>query len=202
MLANGAAQVAQTGGLNTADWALILSLCSLVVAISAFVWNVWSKFIYPKPKVRVFFAVSAVSGVRNAHADGISYSSTEEILTLTAWNHGPGPVVIHLAVGHKKRFQPWKEADVVFHPLHNYPQQENHSIGPFSGGLPNRIDVGDRHTAFLQLKNETIADSKIWRVGFTDTFGRYHWAKTRDMKRVKKEVSAALASPGFENPGN
>lgn len=184
--------MSQTGGLTTADWALILSLCSLVVAIAAFVWNVWSKFIYPKPKVRIFFAVNAVVGVRNANSDGISYSSGEEILALTAWNHGPGPVVIHLAVGHKKRFRPWKEADVVFHPLHNYPQQADFSIGPFSGGLPARLDVGERHTSFLQLKNETIADSKIWRVGFGDTFGRYHWARMRDVKMVKKEVRAAL----------
>ena len=39
--------------MTTSDWALIISLCSLAVALSSFVWNVWSKFIYPKPTVRV-----------------------------------------------------------------------------------------------------------------------------------------------------
>jgi hypothetical protein len=43
--------------MTTADWALIISLCSLLLAMAGFVWNVWSKFIYPKPKVRVSIGV-------------------------------------------------------------------------------------------------------------------------------------------------
>ena len=30
--------------MTTADWALVISLCSFAVALAGFVWNVWSKF--------------------------------------------------------------------------------------------------------------------------------------------------------------
>ena len=39
--------------MTTADWALVVSLFSFLVALAAFVWNVWSKFIYPRAKSRL-----------------------------------------------------------------------------------------------------------------------------------------------------
>jgi hypothetical protein len=41
--------------MQTADWALVISLCSAGVSLASFIWNVWSKFIYPKPVVQVSF---------------------------------------------------------------------------------------------------------------------------------------------------
>ena len=41
--------------MTVADWALVISICSAAVLLAGFVWNVWSKFIYPKPKVAVSF---------------------------------------------------------------------------------------------------------------------------------------------------
>jgi hypothetical protein len=38
------------GDMTTADWALVISLCSVAVSLAGFVWNVWSKFIYPRAK--------------------------------------------------------------------------------------------------------------------------------------------------------
>ena len=52
---NAAQQIVSTANemeLTTGDWALVISLCSFVVALASFVWNVWSKFIYPKGRVR------------------------------------------------------------------------------------------------------------------------------------------------------
>jgi hypothetical protein len=39
--------------MHTADWALVISLFSAVIALSSLAWNVWPKFIYPKPTVRI-----------------------------------------------------------------------------------------------------------------------------------------------------
>jgi hypothetical protein len=33
--------------MTTADWALVISICSAIVSLASFVWNVWSKFVYP-----------------------------------------------------------------------------------------------------------------------------------------------------------
>ena len=57
--------------MTTADWALIISLCSLLLAMAGFVWNVWSKFIYPKPKVRVSIGVHSRS-MHRARAPNMS----------------------------------------------------------------------------------------------------------------------------------
>ena len=43
--------------MTTADWALAVSLCSFAVALAGFVWNVWSKFIFPKAKVRSYISI-------------------------------------------------------------------------------------------------------------------------------------------------
>ena len=67
------------GTMQTADWALVISLCSFGVSLAAFVWNVWSKFIYPKPQVQVAFRMMTI--VQGGSAD-------ESILSLSATKHG------------------------------------------------------------------------------------------------------------------
>jgi hypothetical protein len=41
--------------MTVVDWALVIGLFSAAIALASFVWNVWSKFIYPKPKVQMSF---------------------------------------------------------------------------------------------------------------------------------------------------
>ena len=42
-----------SGGLTlgTAEYALIISITSLLLAFCSLIWNVWSKFIFPKPAI-------------------------------------------------------------------------------------------------------------------------------------------------------
>jgi hypothetical protein len=46
--------------MTTADWALVISLLSAATSLAGFIWSVWSKFIYPKPRVRVSFSMVSV----------------------------------------------------------------------------------------------------------------------------------------------
>src|SRR6266404_9686118 len=69
--------------MTTADWALVISICSAIVSLVSFVWNVWSKFIYPKPTVRVHFAMLTIM-----HPHGSS-EDDYEVLSLSATNMGP-----------------------------------------------------------------------------------------------------------------
>jgi hypothetical protein len=83
--------------MTLSDWAFIISLCSFAVALSGFVWNVWSKFIYPKPRVRISFQATIVFHLG-------STVNGPEILTLTATNFGPGDITLHSAIlRHYKR---------------------------------------------------------------------------------------------------
>jgi hypothetical protein len=121
--------------MQTADWAFIVSLCSVVIALFSVLWNIWSKFIYPKPTVRVGFSHMAIVG------------SEEEILTLSATNMGPISVTLHSAIVRKKRkwLRKWlsrMRTYGILLPLHDYPFRKDHTIGPFSGGLPKTVEVG------------------------------------------------------------
>ena len=163
--------------MTTGDWALTISLLSLFVALASFLWNVWSKFIYPKPKVRTTFYI----------AERIEPGEPEspKFLSLTAINYGPGPVTLHSAItrNFRKGFQR-KRRYGFLNPIHNLSIDENQSQGPFSGGLPKKIDVGETFSAYLPFKHNALRDGRIADVGFLDTFGRKHWAPRRQVQKV------------------
>ena len=76
-------------------------------------------------------------------------------------------------------------------PLHNYLTVENHSIGPFGGGLPKKLAVGEDFSVYLTPIHEGLAGADYDRIGFTDTFNRFHWAPTRGMAETKAKIKAA-----------
>jgi hypothetical protein len=121
--------------MKTADWALVISLCSAAISLAAFVWNVWSKFIYPKPRVRVSFQMmrTVLPGT----------SIGEQVLVLSTTNLGPVQVTLRTAlIAYPKFFHVGRyDRFSVLNPLHNYPQSQNLSIGPFGGGLPKKLLV-------------------------------------------------------------
>src|SRR5262245_2731597 len=86
--------------LTVADWALVISIFSAVIALAGFIWNVWSTFIYPKAKVKVWFSMSTVFHPNDS-------SQNYRLLTLNATNMGPGDVTLHSALVRKgkRRFK-------------------------------------------------------------------------------------------------
>jgi hypothetical protein len=126
---------------TTADYALIVSICSAAVSLFSLAWNVWSKFIYPKPRVRVSFAV-----VNILQSDGFS----DPFLSLTTVNHGPSETTLHNIIGRKSvRLRQWQYA--IFKPLDTLPPLPPVTSGPFSGGLPKKLAVGESFSAYLAL---------------------------------------------------
>lgn len=171
--------------MTTADWALVISLLSLVVSLGAFIWNVWSKFIYPKPKVRV--ACAFVDVVGGDDVDEVS---------LTAVNHGPIEVTLGKAMLFKRRFILGNKEYGILFPLHNYPTVKDVTVGPFGGGLPKKLEVGQQFSAHFTPGHPTIADDTWSHIGFDDTFGRTHWASRRDLRETRKHVKDFIAKHG------
>lgn len=173
--------------MTTSDWALIISLCSFAVALGSFVWNVWSKFIYPKPQVQVTFQASMIFQP-GAPDHG------RKFLTLMATNLGPGEVTIHSAIVRHYRGKWWKNWRAfynrhlrreygVLNPLEGFPNRLNHTIGPFSGGLPKKIPTGETFTSYFPRRVDWFQHKRL-RVGFSDSFGRNHWCSKRDVQKV------------------
>ncbi|WP_218961084.1 hypothetical protein [Ruegeria sediminis] len=169
--------------MTTADWAIIISMASLAVSIAGFVWNIWSKFIYPKPKVRV--------GMSNKIAIGDGWEPAPRCISLSAVNHGPGEITIHSAIARPR----WKwyrrkgRTYAMLNPLTNWPYNET-TDGPFSGGLPKTLRVGETFDAHFIRSRRWFDRGDLIRFGFTDSFGRNHWAPMKHSKSVRAEIES------------
>lgn len=182
--------------MSTADYALLVSLFSAAVSLGGFVWNVWSKFIYPRPRVRVSFALSFIV------ADGAK--DKDEVIALHATNMGPTEVTVSSALIRKKKREFWRRGHDygLLNPLHNFPVYRNLTIGPFGGGLPKKLAVGEQFSLYFVPVHEGLADKDIERVGVNDTFGRIHWASYKDtletLMKVRKRYADSLQSAPSE----
>jgi hypothetical protein len=177
--------------MTTSDWALIISLCSFALALASFIWNVWSKFIYPKPKVRVSCSASIIFHPGNA-------DHKQEFLSLSATNLGPGDVILHSAVLRSRKVKWWRELKAwyrrpycfdfgLLNPLEGFPARMNHTIGPFSGGLPKKLAVGESFSSYFPRKVDWF-ENKVRGIGFNDSFGRNHWCSKQDVNKVREAV--------------
>jgi hypothetical protein len=171
--------------MTTADWALVVSLCSMAISLAAFIWNIWSKFIYPKPRVQVSVAFMTWVGS----------DPKENVCSLSATNHGPIAVTLYCALEVKWEWLKRNEYSLLV-PLHDYPMRRDHGIGPFGGGLPKKIEVGEQFSVYFPPDAEALADDEFDQIGFTDTFGRHHWAPKKQLMEVQRRVRAYIAERG------
>jgi hypothetical protein len=102
--------------MGTADYALIVSIFSFIVSLGSLWWNIWSKFIYPKAKLRINFAVMTV----------ISSEKHFEVISLSATSFGPTDITIRavvcryrLAWSWCKLKRPWQFG--MLNTLHDFP---------------------------------------------------------------------------------
>ena len=163
---------------TTADYALIVSIFALTITIGNFVWNIWSKFIFPKPRVEVRLAFVLVPSAGT--------KDWPKALCLIAVNHGPGSVQLMTGMGRLRRKFPWnRQLDAIFKGYDNWPNDLNSATlgGP---GLPKRLDVGETYQMFLLPTPDKYRQMKLF--GFFDTFGRTHWATDGSIRSALKDL--------------
>ncbi|WEK57659.1 MAG: hypothetical protein P0Y52_14115 [Candidatus Brevundimonas phytovorans] len=168
--------------MTTADYALIVSIFSASVAIASFAWNVWSKWLYPKAKLRVGFAAIVV------HFGNGPLDQQPRFLRLAMTNFGPTELTVTTAV---LRFAPksfWKRGqNAIVNPVTSIYTPEI-AGGPFAGGLPKKLGVGETFDLFFPHDPDSFARQKLNRLGVIDTFGRFHGAPRVDLERTRKEL--------------
>jgi hypothetical protein len=186
--------------MTTADWALVISLCSAGVSLASFVWNVWSKFIYPKPTVQVSFGMMTMMTPAATEARMLQRSENDA-LGLSATNMGPIEVTLHsVMVGWGFRW--WRRRPkhyALLNPLPSfpdYPGQYDEASGPFAGGLPKKLKVGEQFTSYFVPDHQGLAKDEAERIGFSDTFGRHHWAARRDLIKAREHIRQACDKIG------
>ena len=178
--------------MTTADWALIISLCSAVVSFAGFVWNVWSKFIYPKPHVRV------TCGMKFLVEANVKQEDQEDFIDISAVNHGPIAVTITGALLEEIKWEKFRRrrAYGLLNPLHGFPYERELTVGPFGGGLPKTLQVGERFSLYFVPNHSAFADNKWKAVMLADTFGNYHRARKHDLLETRAYAKEAIARLG------
>jgi hypothetical protein len=171
--------------MATQDYAMFTSLLSIVIAIGALLWNIWQKFIFVKPKLQISFGIWHV--MEHTTAD-VATRSGYRLLVFTVTNMGPGVVVLYACIG-KPKAHWWTRRRLLgtINPIHNDPTDPNPtSIGPFSAGLPTKIDAGDVKSFYFPYAKDCFLFEGLARVGINDTYHRNTWCRGRDMRKVNR----------------
>jgi hypothetical protein len=174
--------------MNSGEIALIISGASLAISLCGFIWNIWSKFIFVRPDLQVTFAVVRIfAGGHPKH----------HICALSVTNLGPGPTIIHSCVvvlRNEKRFG--RRQHAILNPIHGDPTAAKPiSKGPFSAGLPLKMDVAEVRLFHFPFTAETfLKDRDLLRVGVNDTFGRNVWCRRRDVRRAREKWENAFGN--------
>jgi hypothetical protein len=171
--------------MTPSDYALFISIAAIVISIVALLWNVWQKFIFVKPALQVSFGVYKILQPTSA---GSAIPSGQRLLNLTVTNMGPGPVVLTVCIVRPKAHW-WARATTypTLNPIHGDPTDpQPQSIGPFSSGLPARIDAGDVKSFYFPYAQDCCLRDGLARVGINDTYQRNTWCRRLDMHKANR----------------
>lgn len=169
--------------MTTADWALVVSLFSFLVALAGFIWNVWSKFIYPKAKVRADIAIMwSIDG---------DESPARRTILLSATNYGPTDITLHRHQAKRRQGFLWFRRNrklVLITPIVHPDSTTTTPI--FALGFPKKLGVGESVSVYFspQAPKRWVEEHDLYYFGFSDTFGRYHWCSCTNAKEFRKGV--------------
>jgi len=134
--------------MTTADWAIIISLASFVLALSSFAWSVWATFIHPMPKARVSFQIVRTVGgqPQRVHKEAVQFSIT---------NLGPNAMVVSQVVARTRHrlFAKDKATSAIIFSMPNWPYEDGHD-GSKVRLTEKRLEVGEDHWQFFPLNKD------------------------------------------------
>ena len=182
--------------MRTADWALVVSLFSFVVALAGFGWNVWSKFVYPKARVRTSIAVMLI-----LDGDG---SPARKFIQLSATNYGPTEITLHSHMAKRRQGFMWLRSNrqlaminPVAHPGSNEP------TGWSTPDFPKKLAVGEGVAVYFsaQAPKRWVEKGDLYYFGFSDTFNRLHWCTSPNAKKFRANVVKEFGAVEPHRPG-
>lgn len=181
--------------MTTADWALGISLFSFLVSLAGFVWNVWSKFIYPRAKVRAYISVMLIFS-----GDG---SPAGKTIKLSATNYGPTDITLHGHQAKRRQGFLWfrRNRKLAFinpipHPL------SATATGWVAPGFPKKLAVGESVNVYFSADApKAWVEKDLYYFGFSDTFGRLHWCSPANARKFRADVVEDFGAVEPHRPG-
>jgi hypothetical protein len=143
-----------------------------------------------KPALQVSFGVWHI--LQPATAGSLTRSG-RSLLVLTVTNMGPGPAVLSTCIA-KTKAHWWTRPELgTLNPIHDPTDPHPKSIGPFSAGLPTKIDAGDVKSFYFPYDRDCFLKNGLVRIGINDTYHRNTWCHRRDMQKAKKAYGRDFA---------
>jgi hypothetical protein len=181
--------------MQTADWALVISILSAAISLAGFVWNVWSKFIYPKPRVDVHFSmVSAHYPGRPRDLDPVS------ALCLSATNMGPSETTLLSSLIMTKPHWFSERKFALLNVLQSFPETTDYEAEYYAprrlrlhwlqrflwaqalGAASGHPHYPSAHPRGLRQIGQGLAHQKLKRTSRSDG---HHWGKRKLMRQQK-----------------
>ncbi|MDV2984779.1 UNVERIFIED_CONTAM: hypothetical protein Q9R58_10710 [Methylobacteriaceae bacterium AG10] len=141
------------------------------------------KYIYPKSQIKVRFNMMII----------FDAFTNRKMIGLTATNFGPTDTQLTGVICRERleRKFPYVRRNWQYGFLNSFETPEIPTVpGPYSGGLPKKLVVGDKVDVYLTPLHEALRDKQIIDVGFIDIFGRKLLATRDDVKKVREAVKA------------
>ncbi|MDE2320155.1 MAG: hypothetical protein KGK02_10735 [Rhodospirillales bacterium] len=169
--------------MTITDWAFTLSIFSFVVSLAGFVWNVWSKFIYPRAKVRTSIGIFLIFD-----GDG---STARKTIGLSATNYGPTEITLQTHTAKRRQGFLWFRRNrslALINPV-DHPDTNN-VTGFVAPGFPKKLAVGESTRLYFsaQAPKRWVEEGDLFYFGFSDTFGRHHWCSRKNAKKFRADV--------------
>jgi hypothetical protein len=156
---------------------IAISLVSLLMSGLALGWNMYRELAL-RARVRVRFSIVSVDG------------GPDEFLSISATNMGPGPVQIEMIDCKDAPF--WRVLTRTVKYFVVRPDFTN----PLNHRLPHRLDVGDRLTELLPYDEQCLLRVGVTHVGFSDSFGRDHFAPKGQVRLAKRSFQQQFGNRG------
>jgi hypothetical protein len=173
-----------------------VSLFSLFASLAGFVWNVWSKFIYPKAKIRSNVAVMLIMD-----GDG---TPPRKFVQLSATNYGPTEITLRSHQARRRQGFLWfrRNCQLAFVNSVAHPDS-GEPAGWIAPDFPKKLAVGESATVYFsaQSPKRWIEEGDLYYFGFTDTFGRLHWCSRANAKKFRQDVIKNFGAIEPTRPG-
>ena len=169
--------------MTTADWALVLSIFSFSVSLAGFVWNVWSKFIYPRAKVRSHIDIYLIFD-----GDG---GPARKTISLSATNYGPTDIILHSHTAKRRQGLLWFNTNRYLALINPVDHPDTNNVTGFPApGFPKKLAVGEGVQLYFSAEapKRWVEKGDLFYFGFSDTFGRYHWCSRANAEKFRKDV--------------
>ena len=119
-------------------------------------------------------------------------------LALSATNMGPGEVTLNSAmIAFRGHFFGFKSFGLLS-TLVNFPVLKDHNREHVGAGFPAKLVVGEQYSAYLVPAHHALAKGDYQRIGFADSFGRFHWALRRDILKALPSIREACENAGVD----